>query len=303
LRFDNPAEMFRFLLRGLLLAAIAALLAACSTTQDFAVPVTTTIPPTSGKYAAIVVDAGNGHTLYSVNSELPRYPASLTKMMTLYLLFEQMQQGRITTATQIPVSAYAARRPPTKIGFRPGDTIDVDSAIKALVVKSANDVAVALGEFMGGSEDRFAAMMTARARQLGMTGTTFRNASGLPDPDQHTTARDMALLGMALRQRFPQYYDYFSVTSFTYRGRLIRGHNDLIGRVQGVDGIKTGYVRDSGFNIVTSVNEDGRKLVAVVMGGESARLRNAEVEQLVLRYLPEASRNAATLQSSPPLHR
>jgi D-alanyl-D-alanine carboxypeptidase len=256
------------------------------------------LPPTSGKYAAIVVDASNGHTLYSVNSELPRYPASLTKMMTLYMLFEALDQGRLSKTTQIPVSDYAARRPPTKIGFRPGETIDVDSAIKALVVKSANDVAVAVSEFLGGSEEQFAAMMTARARQLGMRGTTFRNASGLPDPDQRTTARDMALLGMTLRQRFPHHYAYFSVTSFSFRGRTIRGHNDLIGKVAGVDGIKTGYVRASGFNIVTSVNEDGRRLVAVVMGGESARARNAEVEQLVLRYLPAASRRGGSAEVS-----
>ena len=268
-------------------------LAACSTTKTLEVappslsPITT---PMSAKYAAIVVDGNSGSVLYEVDSSVQRYPASLTKMMTLYLLFEAMQQGRVTAATQIPVSDYAARRPPTKIGFRPGETIDVDSAIRALVTKSANDVAVAVGEYLGGTEEQFAAMMTAKARSLGMRNTTFRNASGLPDDEQRTTARDMALLGMSLRKRFPAQFAYFSTQNFTFRGRTIRGHNDLLSRVAGVDGIKTGYVRASGFNIVTSVSRDGRKLVVVVMGGNTARQRNAHVEELIERYLPSASR-------------
>ena len=293
----RPATVL-LVLRALLLAAFAAGLAACTSTTLTEPSAYASPPPTSDKYAAMVVDASNGRTLHAVNAEQPRYPASLTKMMTLYMLFEALDQNRIDKATPIPVSAYAAARPPTKLGFRPGDTVDVDTAIKALVVKSANDVAVAVGEYLGGSEERFAAMMTARARQIGMRGTTFRNASGLPDPDQRTTARDMALLGMALRSRFPHHYHYFSLTSFTFRGRTIRGHNDLIGRVQGVDGIKTGYVRASGFNIVTSVDDDGRRLVAVVMGGENARARNAEVEQLVLRYLPAAARRGKAAATS-----
>ena len=187
----------------------------------------------------------------------------------------------------IPVSDHARSRPPTKIGFRRGDSIDVDSAIMAVVTKSANDVAVAIAEYLGGSEDNFATMMTARARQIGMRSTTFRNASGLPDPGQVTTARDMALLGVALRTRFPQYYAYFSVKNFSYRGRTIRGHNDLIGGVDGVDGIKTGYTRASGYNVVTSVTRGNRKLVAVVMGGDTARNRNAAMAALIERYIPE----------------
>ncbi|WP_442579921.1 D-alanyl-D-alanine carboxypeptidase family protein [Mesorhizobium sp. ASY16-5R] len=268
-------------------------LGACSTTNTLEVappslaPITT---PMSAKYAAIVVDGSTGSVLYEVDSSAPRYPASLTKMMTLYLLFEAMQQGRVTAATEIPVSEYAARRPPTKIGFRPGDTIDADSAIRALVTKSANDVAVAVGEYLGGTEEQFAEMMTAKARSIGMRNTTFRNASGLPDAEQRTTARDMALLGLTLRKRFPAQFAYFADQNFMYRGRLVRGHNDLIGRVSGVDGIKTGYVRASGFNIVTSVNRDGRKLVVVVMGGETARKRNDHVEELIERYLPRAAR-------------
>jgi D-alanyl-D-alanine carboxypeptidase len=243
----------------------------------------------STKYAAIVIDGSNGSVLYQTAAEAPRIPASLTKMMTLYLLFEAMESGRITRTTLIPVSDYARSRPPTKIGFKRGDSVDVDTAILAVVTKSANDVAVAIAEYLGGTEDNFAAMMTTKARQIGMRSTTFRNASGLPDPGQMTTARDMALLGVALRKRFPQYYSYFSTQNFSYRGRTIRGHNDLIGGVEGVDGIKTGYTRASGYNVVTSVSRGNRKLVAVVMGGDSARSRNANMAALIERYMPADS--------------
>lgn len=271
---------------------MALAVSACTTAQDLA-PVN--VPPpdiqsaSSEKYSAIVVDAVSGKMLYQANSDTVRYPASLTKMMTIYLLFEAMEAGRVSQTTQIPVSDYARARPPTKIGFRQGETIDADSAIKALVTKSANDVAVAVAEFLGGTEDNFAATMTTRARSIGMRSTVFRNASGLPDPEQVTTARDMAVLGLALRKRFPQYYYYFSVTSFTYNGRQIRGHNDLIGGVDGVDGIKTGYIRASGFNVVTSVTRRNRKLVAVIMGGPTARVRNADMAALIERYLPQNS--------------
>jgi D-alanyl-D-alanine carboxypeptidase len=242
------------------------------------------VPAPQEKYAAIVVDA-SGKTLFEVSSTAQRYPASLTKMMTLYLLFEALESGRISKETQIPVSDNAARQPPTKLRFRRGESIDVDSAIRAIVVKSANDVAVAVGEYLGGSEDQFAAMMTSKARQIGMTSTVFRNASGLPDAGQHTTARDMATLGMALRARFPQQFHYFSESDFMFRGRLVRGHNDMLGRVRGVDGIKTGYIKASGFNIVTSYNADGRRLIVVVMGADSARQRNDHVEALIQRSL------------------
>ena len=265
--------------------ALAALVAGCSTTPPDRV---LAVPAPPQKYAAIVVDAKTGQQLFETNSTAPRYPASLTKMMTLYLLFEALDQGRVTKATPIPVSAHAAAQPPTKLHFRPGETIDVETAIRAITVKSANDVAVAVGEYLGGSEEGFAARMTAKARQIGMRNTVFRNASGLPDDGQHTTARDMAVLGMALRQRFPQYYHYFSATDFTFRGRLIRGHNDMLGRVRGVDGIKTGYIRASGFNIVTSYDADGRRLVVVVMGADSARQRNAHAEALLQRALSPA---------------
>ncbi|RUV91477.1 MULTISPECIES: D-alanyl-D-alanine carboxypeptidase family protein [unclassified Mesorhizobium] len=253
------------------------------------------VPAQPQKYAAIVVDASTGKTLFEVNSTAQRYPASLTKMMTLYMLFEALESGRVSKETQIPVSNHAASQPPTKLRFRRGATIDVDSAIRAMVVKSANDVAVAVGEYLGGgSEDEFAAMMTAKARQLGMTSTNFRNACGLPDDGQVTTARDMAVLGIALQRRFPQHFHYFSESDFMFRGRLVRGHNDMLGRVRGVDGIKTGYIRASGYNIVTSYNADGRHLIVVVMGAQSARQRNDHVEALIQRSLSPMSADAQT---------
>ncbi|WP_366511292.1 D-alanyl-D-alanine carboxypeptidase family protein, partial [Mesorhizobium sp.] len=253
------------------------------------------VPAQPQKYAAIVVDASTGKTLFEVNSTVQRYPASLTKMMTLYMLFEALESGRVSKETQIPVSNHAASQPPTKLRFRRGETIDVDSAIRAMVVKSANDVAVAVGEYLGGgSEEQFAAMMTAKARQLGMTSTNFRNACGLPDDGQVTTARDMAVLGIALQRRFPQHFHYFSESDFMFRGRLVRGHNDMLGRVRGVDGIKTGYIRASGYNIVTSYNADGRHLIVVVMGAQSARQRNDHVEALIQRSLSPMSADAQT---------
>jgi len=272
------------LLRALALFAVLALAAGCATTSE---PIQTMAPApgSSAKYSALVIDAASGDTLYQANATATRYPASLTKMMTLYLLFEALDQGRVSKTTEIPVSTFAARQPPSKIGLKTGQSIDVESAILALAVKSGNDCAVAVAEYLGGTEEQFAAQMTARARQLGMTGTVFRNASGLPDPDQRTTARDMAVLGMALRSRFPQHYHYFSQRDFTYRGRLVRGHNDLIGKVEGVDGIKTGYIRASGYSVVTSVRRGSRRLIIVVMGADSARARNAHVEELIEKYM------------------
>ncbi len=270
------------------------LMTGCSTTGTLE----TAIPPPPGpetKYSALVVDAATSKTLYEHNASAVRYPASLTKMMTLYLTFEALDQGRISKSTLIPVSQFAARQAPSRIGLKAGQTIDVHSAILALTVKSGNDAAVALAEYLGGSEQGFAQQMTARARQLGMSGTTFTNASGLPDAGQRTTARDMAVLGRALRSRFPHHYHYFSARDFTYNGRLVRGHNDLLGRVEGVDGIKTGYIRASGYNIVTSVNSGGRHLVVVVMGANSARARNAQVEALIRQYRRAPTMNAGSM--------
>ncbi|BCH13686.1 D-alanyl-D-alanine carboxypeptidase family protein [Mesorhizobium sp. L-2-11] len=271
--------------------ALLVLVAGCTTTPTETM---LAVPAPAQKYAAMVID-GSGRTLFEANSTAPRYPASLTKMMTLYLLFEALEQGRISKTTPIPVSANAARQPPTKLRFMRGETIDVDSAIRAITVKSANDVAVAVAEYLGGSEQTFAAMMTAKARQIGMRSTVFRNASGLPDAGQLTTARDMAVLGTALRARFPQHFHYFSESDFMFRGRLVRGHNDMLGRVRGVNGIKTGYIRASGFNIVTSYDADGRRLILVVMGADSARQRNDHVEALIQRNLSPASNTTTRL--------
>jgi D-alanyl-D-alanine carboxypeptidase len=264
---------------------------ACSATSgvDLGMP-QPQIEPLSEKYAAVVVDAHTGTVLFERDSQLPRYPASLTKMMTLYMLFDEIKAGRLTPHSPIIVSATAAAKPPTKIGFRPGETVLAEEAVMALIVRSANDVAAAVGEHIGGTEAQFAQMMTDKARQLGMRDTTFRNASGLPDSQQVTTARDMALLSMALRGHFPDQYRYFSQRDFTYRGTVIRGHNKLIGTVDGVDGIKTGFIRASGFNLATSVSRDGRRIVAVVMGGTSGDSRNAHMAQLIETFLPRASR-------------
>ncbi|TGS08875.1 D-alanyl-D-alanine carboxypeptidase [Mesorhizobium sp. M2E.F.Ca.ET.209.01.1.1] len=243
----------------------------------------------AAKSAAIVVDAKTGKVLYSADANGRRYPASLTKMMTLYLTFEALAKGRISKNTPVPFSAHASAEAPTKLGVRPGGSVPVETAILSIVTKSANDSATALGEMLGGSEDNFARMMTAKARQLGMNGTVFRNANGLPDPGQFTTAHDMAMLGIALREHFPQYYGYFSQRSFLYGRQRINGHNRLLGRIKGVDGIKTGYTRASGYNLVSSVADGDRRLVAVVMGGASGRSRDNQMAALINTYLPRTS--------------
>ncbi|THK40034.1 D-alanyl-D-alanine carboxypeptidase [Ensifer sp. MPMI2T] len=242
------------------------------------------------KYAGIVVDAKTGKVLYGEDADELRYPASLTKMMTLYLTFEALEAGRISKSTPVPFSKNASAEPPSKLGVRAGKSITVEQAILSLVTRSANDAATALGELLGGSEQRFARMMTNKARALGMTQTTYRNANGLPNPDQKTTARDQARLGIALRQHFPQYYDYFSTRSFRFGKQTIGNHNRLLGNVRGVDGIKTGYTRASGFNLVTSAQLDGRSIVAVVLGGTSGGARDAQMRKLVAKYMPAASR-------------
>ncbi|MBZ9871156.1 D-alanyl-D-alanine carboxypeptidase [Mesorhizobium sp. BR1-1-9] len=243
----------------------------------------------AAKSAAIVVDAKTGKVLYSSDANARRYPASLTKMMTLYLTFEALAKGKISRNSPVVFSAHAAAEPPTKLGVKPGGSVAVETAILSMVTKSANDSATALGEMLGGNETNFARMMTAKARQLGMTGTVFRNANGLPDPGQFTTARDMATLGIALREHFPQYYGYFSQRSFLYGRQRINGHNRLLGRIKGVDGIKTGYTRASGFNLVSSVSDGNRRIVGVVMGGTSGSSRDNQMAALINTYLPRAS--------------
>jgi D-alanyl-D-alanine carboxypeptidase len=208
--------------------------------------------------------------------------------MTLYLLFEQLEKGRIALSTPLPVSVNASRQAPSKLGLRPGQTIEVEDAIKALVTKSANDVAVVVAEYLGGSEEGFAEMMTRKARALGMNSTVYRNASGLPNPEQITTARDLAILGRAIQDRFPRQYKYFQTRVFHYATGSYRNHNKLLGRVEGVDGIKTGFTRASGFNLLTSAKTDDRHIVAVVLGGRSGAVRDGIMASLVSTNLPRA---------------
>ena len=232
-------------------------------------------------YASIVVDANSGAVMQATNADSPRHPASLTKIMTLYLLFERLEQGKIKLTTDLPVSAHAAVQAPSKLGLKPGETIRVETAIRAIVTKSANDVAVIVAEALGGDEPGFARLMTAKAKALGMTQTVYRNASGLPDDQQITSARDQAILGRAIQDRFPNYYQYFATRTFDFRGKSIRNHNHLLGVIDGVDGIKTGYIHDSGFNIVTSIRRANHHIVAVVFGGRSAEARDARVRSLI----------------------
>jgi D-alanyl-D-alanine carboxypeptidase len=242
-------------------------------------------PPTS----SVVVDGNTGAVLQASNADSLRHPASLTKIMTLYLLFERLEAGKVKLDTPLKVSAHAAEQAPTKLGVKPGQTLAVEEAIKAVVTKSANDAAVSIAENLGGDEEEFARMMTAKAHALGMSRTTYVNASGLPNDDQITTAQDQALLGRAIQERFPRYYRYFSTEEFVYHGHAMRNHNHLLGVVGGVDGIKTGYTRASGFNLVTSVHRDGRYIVAVVLGGRSGGERDAHMRELINSHIREAS--------------
>jgi D-alanyl-D-alanine carboxypeptidase len=243
----------------------------------------------SPAFSSIIVDGNSGATLSSNNPDASRHPASLTKIMTLYLLFERLDAGKMKLDTEMQVSEHASDQAPTKLGLRPGQTIRVEDAIKGLVTRSANDAAVVIAEAIAGDEDDFAKLMTRRARALGMTRTVYRNASGLPDDDQVTTARDQSTLGRAIQDRFPRYYRYFSTTAFTYHGHSISNHNHLLGTVEGVDGIKTGYTRASGFNLVTSMRRGNRHLVGVVMGGRSGGSRDAIMRNLLTENLERAS--------------
>jgi D-alanyl-D-alanine carboxypeptidase len=209
--------------------------------------------------------------------------------MTLYLLFERLEAGKIKLDTAMPVSQNASEQAPTKLGLRPVDRLTVEDAIQGLVTRSANDAAVVIAEALAGDEDEFARMMTRKARALGMTRTVYRNPNGLPNPEQVTTARDQALLGRAIQDRFPRYYRYFATNSFIYRGKAIRNHNRLLGRVEGVDGIKTGYTRASGFNLITSIKRGNRYLVGVVLGGRSAGSRDATMRNLLAEHLPRGA--------------
>src|SRR5580692_3212523 len=243
----------------------------------------------SPAFSEIIVDANSGATLSANNPDASRHPASLTKIMTLYLLFERLDAGKMKLDTEMEVSEHASEQAPTKLGLRPGQTIAVEDAIKGLVTRSANDPAVVIAEAIGGSEDNFARMMTRKAHALGMSRTLYRNASGLPNDEQMTTARDQSILGRALQDRFPRYYRYFSTTEFSFRGHTIHGHNHLLGSVEGVDGIKTGYTRASGFNLVTSMHRGNRFLIGVVLGGRSGGSRDATMRSLLADNLDKAA--------------
>ena len=230
---------------------------------------------------SIVIDAETGQVLSEMNADAITYPASLTKMMTLYLTFEALNSGRLGLDQYLPVSSEAASKSPTKLHLVPGNSVQVHDLILGIVTKSANDAAAVLGEGLAGSEPAFADRMTAKARQLGMTSTVYRNASGLPDPDQHTTARDMAQLALALYHDFPREYRYFATRQFFFRGRLILTHNHLLDWYEGADGIKTGYIGASGFNLAASAVRNGHRLIGVVMGGASAGSRDREMAALL----------------------
>ena len=243
----------------------------------------------SPPFASIVVDGNSGAVLQAASPDALRHPASLTKVMTLYLLFERLESSRLRLDSALDVSEHASDQAPTKLGLKPGQTISVENAIKGIVTKSANDAAVAVAENLGGDEESFAKLMTQKAHALGMAHTIYVNASGLPDDDQVTTARDQSILGRAIQERFPRYYRYFSTESFVYHGEAMRNHNHLLGAVDGVDGIKTGFTRASGFNLLTSLHRDGRYLVAVVMGGPSASERDERMRELIGAHIKEAA--------------
>lgn len=244
---------------------------------------------TAVKQSAMIIDANTGEVLYDQGGDEPRFPASLTKMMTLYMLFGEIEAGRLSYDSTIKISARANSMAPSKLGLEVGEEISVNDAIRALVIKSANDIAVAVAEHIGGSEYQFASMMTERAHQIGMRNTNFRNASGLPNPNQVTTARDMVTLALRLQDDYPQQYKMFSITSFTFRGKVHKTHNTLMLRFPGMDGIKTGYTRASGFNLVSSVNANGRHVVGAVFGGKTAATRNAHMRSLLFAAIEKAS--------------
>lgn len=233
------------------------------------------------KFAAIVIDAATGEVMYARRADSPRYPASISKLMTLYLTFDALSTGKLKLTDEITMSRHAASMQPTKLGVRAGRTITVDEAIQAICIKSANDVAVAMAEHLGGSETRFGALMTLKAHQLGMSHTNFINASGLPDPRQVSSARDIALLSQALMRDFPQYYRYFGQRSFTYGRSTMNNHNNLLRSMPGVDGLKTGYTNASGYNLAASAVRDNTRLITVVLGGASNAQRDDRVAALL----------------------
>ncbi len=254
-------------------------------------------PTDPQKDAALVIDGATGKVLYARNENAERHPASLTKMMTLYLLFDALKAGKLTMTTPLAVSQHASIQKPTKLYLRPGQTINVDTAIRAIVIRSANDVAVVIAEALGGTESHFAEMMTARARQMGMRETNFHNASGLPDPLQITTASDLAVLARHLAYDYPQYFSYFSLSGFTYKGAWYPTHDNLIGHYDGADGIKTGYTGASGFNLVSSVTRGTSHVIGVVMGGRTAGRRDLEMVRLLDQTFTQIAANPTLVAS------
>ena len=252
-------------------------------------------------FSSISVDARTGKVLFAVDPDGLRHPASLTKMMTLYLLFQDLKAGKIKLNSPIVISARAAYKAPSKLNVPPGTAISVETAIRAVVVISANDVATAIGETLGGSEQAFATRMTKTARAMGMSRTTFWNASGLPNPGQWTTARDMATLGLRLQRDFPEYYPYFRTMTFSYGGRTVKTHNRLLGKYDGADGIKTGYIAASGYNLTSSAQRDGKRLVGVVLGGATGGARNIYMMHMLDQSFASctAGKTIAALAGSP----
>ena len=279
-----PIRGFTWLLAGLLLTLLT------FSGHAFAKPVSSNI----------LVDAVSGEVLSSSNADVSTYPASLTKMMTLYLLFDALKHGQIKLSDQIVFSDHAAAQDATNLAVSEGASIRVETAILAVVVRSANDAATAIGERIAGSEWAFAKKMTQTARSLGMTNTVFLNANGLPNPGQRTTARDMAILGVALLRDFPEYYHYFAAERFTYRGVQYAGHNRVLNKFDGADGIKTGYIRASGFNLVTSAERNGRRLVGVIMGGESPYIRDKQMVSLMTKGFKSSVGTGTQLALSAP---
>ncbi|HEY1750972.1 MAG TPA: D-alanyl-D-alanine carboxypeptidase family protein [Caulobacteraceae bacterium] len=281
----EPARRFSYVLATLAASICVVATPTLAQNEDYAPPSAgdLRVPADEPRYAAIVMDASTGEVLYQKRADSERYPASITKIMTLYMAFEALATGKLHEGDMIEVSAHAAAQAPTKLGLRPGDTISVEDAMHAIAVKSANDMAVALAEKIGGgSESRFAAMMTMKAQELGMTHTRYVNANGLPDSRQVTSARDIATLCRAVLRDYPQYYHYFGTEQFTYRGVTMNNHNGLLGRMPGVDGFKTGFTNAAGFNLAASAVRNGRRLITVVLGGSSGASRNANVEDLLL---------------------
>ena len=265
-------------LRGVVFVAAALSMALGAPSEASAAKRKSTGAP---KYAALVIEADSGSVLFERYPDAKRYPASLTKMMTLYLLFDELEAGRLSLESDLTVSTQAAGQPPSKLGLTSGSKIDVETAIEALVVKSANDVAVVVAEGVSGSEWKFAQAMTAKARSIGMRNTTFKNASGLPNSTQVTTARDLAVLGQHLVQDHPDYFHYFATREFAWNGRVYSTHNALVKTFDGADGLKTGYTQRSGFNLVTTAKRENTRLIGVVLGGRSVRTRDQHMKEIL----------------------